>query len=233
MGEHTEYSIGLVCQKMLAIEIERLFNRSLRGDAPPFFNLRHCFVERKEGGNEAMHLVVHANHLEVPGQEKRPVEFGRDFWVDSYCRQCGSVVYTGPSDRADSDYRWCCSNYECDYGKHLYFTGDQDPPAWTRPLPKDIGKTVDRQERIQKGLLQRLYERGVNFKVEVQEENGVVHQRILQMELLNKESFPVAHVLSDDMESAERWLINRVQECDPAMIEDLQKELKDEEAHAR
>ena len=228
-----EYVLGITCAKWLAIELERLAEKVRKGvsqDEVNRFDLKHCFIEKVHDRDNAVGISIHVENLEEHDKTKARPEY---CWVCSYCTDCGRIVYTSASEEYNADYRWTCSNDDCGHSKVSEHTADSDLPSWTAYLPEDIGNYVERQKRIEKGLLQRLYERDVNFRLEVDEENGVVHQRIMMMELLDRESHPVAHVFSDTVEEAERWLLNRVRECDPAAIESLEKEMREEEEYAK
>lgn len=228
MSDDKKYIIGVSCNTWLAEELNRIAQRTQNGEVVQF-DLQHCFINsvRDDGGVTLLSVWVENLDEHSTKRQKLP---GRDYWVCGYCIDCGYIVFTAPSYDPDSDYRWVCSNHECVNGKDLVFTGDMEEPPWFRGFPNEnIGRLIERRKRAKKGLLQRMYEYGVDFRLEVDEENRTVGDRIMCVELLVKGKV-VANVLSDNIEEAERWLLRALHKHDPATAEKLEMELKEEEA---
>lgn len=178
-----------------------------------------------DGGYFAV-LTNRAAVLKALSEERLNEVRGRS-WVECFCKDCGKLVYTSGSERHDADYQWICSNRLCEHSEHAEHYGDMDAPDWAGELPDNIGELIKRKWMKDKGLLQRLYEHGVNFRIEVDTDNDVVGQRILVVDLFDGNGMEnVDRVLSDDVNEAAQWLLGKMKGCDPAMVEELLKEEK-------
>jgi hypothetical protein len=52
-------------------------------------------------------------------------------WFTSKCKSCNyPVVVTQPSANSNMDYRWYCSNPDCDYHNVKIETGDMEWPSF-------------------------------------------------------------------------------------------------------
>jgi len=158
--------------------------------------------------------------------EERLKELRGRSWVECFCKDCGKIVYTSGSERHDADYQWICSNDLCERSKHAEHLGDMDAPDWAGELPENIGKLVERKWRRDKGMLQRLYESGASFSVEVEDNNEVIGTRILKVGMHNEHGEGIGSVLSDSIVEGEQWLLKRWGDCNPASVEQILKEEK-------